>query len=295
MELGTGALPADTEVEARPSAAARAAALDRVNRGARVSLTWFWEWARVFTLAVALFVFVRAFLVEAYKIPSGSMEGTLLVGDFLLVDKLVYGAEVPFTGTHLPRLRTPARGDVVVFQWPSDTRKNFVKRLVGLPGDTLAMRAGVLYVNGAAQRERYASHSEPGADPSYEDFRWQRDYALRDEPSRGGPRDAWAEVPRYAIVGEAIAARAPNARPNRNPGDHPSRNNWGPLVVPAESYFVLGDNRDNSLDSRYWGFVPDSLLKGRPMLVYYSYAPDSARRLDWLTAVRWSRLGVRVR
>jgi signal peptidase I len=102
-------------------------------------------------------------------------------------------------------------------------------------------------------------------------------------------------VPRYAFVGEAIAARAPNARPNRNPGDHPSRNNWGPLVVPAQSYFVLGDNRDNSLDSRYWGFVPDSLLRGRPMLVYYSYAPDSARRLDWLTAVRWSRLGARVR
>jgi signal peptidase I len=295
MELGTGALPADAGDEARPSAAARAAALDRVNRGARVSLAWFWEWARVFTLAVALFVFVRAFLVEAYKIPSGSMEGTLLVGDFLLVDKLVYGAEVPFTGKHLPRLRTPARGDVVVFQWPSDTRKNFVKRLVGLPGDTLAMRAGVLYVNGAPQRERYASHTEPGADPSYEDFRWQRDYALRDEPSRVGQRGAWAQVPRYAFVGEAIAARAPDARPNRNPGDHPSRNNWGPLVVPAESYFVLGDNRDNSLDSRYWGFVPDSLLRGRPMLVYYSYAPDSARRLDWLAAVRWSRLGVRVR
>ncbi|MDF1503104.1 signal peptidase I [Roseisolibacter sp. H3M3-2] len=305
MELGTGALPADAEAEPRVSAAARAAALDQVNRGARLSLGWFWEWSKVFILAVALFVFVRAFLVEAYKIPSGSMEGTLLVGDFLLVDKLVYGAAVPLTGSHLPRLRAPSRGDVVVFQWPTDTRKNFVKRLVGLPGDTLAMRAGVLFVNGAAQQERYATHTEPGADPSYEDFRWQRDFALRDvAPRRGGPRDAWAEVPRPATLDEgleaggagvAIAARAPSARPNRNPGDHPSRNNWGPLVVPARSFFVLGDNRDNSLDSRYWGFVPDSLLRGRPLLVYYSYAPDSARRLDWLTAVRWSRLGARVR
>jgi signal peptidase I len=299
MELGTGALSPDAGDQARPSAAARAAALETVNRRARLSLHWFWEWAKVFILAVALFVVVRAFLVEAYKIPSGSMEGTLLVGDFLLVDKLVYGAEVPYTGKHLPRLRTPARGEVVVFQWPTDTRKNFVKRLVGLPGDTLAMRGGVLYVNGEAQEERYASHTEPGADPSYEDFRWQRDHVVRSAAVRpAAAPDGLAAAPTPALPEEsglAIAARAPAARPSRNPGDHPSRNNWGPLIVPAESYFVLGDNRDNSLDSRYWGFVPDSLLRGRPLLVYYSYAPDSARRLDWLTAVRWSRLGARVR
>jgi signal peptidase I len=281
-------------------AAARAAALARVNRAARVPIGWLWEWAKIFQIAVVLFLVVRAFLVEAYKIPSGSMEGTLLVGDFLLVNKLVYGAEVPFTGRRLPRVEAPARGDVIVFQWPSDIRKNFVKRLVGLPGDTLAMRGGVLYVNGVAQRERYVTHTEPGADPSYEDFRWQRDYVARTAaaeqfPARsvGGTRTAIAAAP--GQLDTPIDFLAPVPRPGRNPGDHPSRNNWGPLVVPVSSYFVLGDNRDNSLDSRYWGFVPDSLLRGRPLVVYYSYAPDSARRFDWLTAVRWSRLGERVR
>ena len=306
MDLGTGALPSDAASPAivagatgavmgvevpRASAAARAAALASINRSAPLQLGWLWEWAKIFQFAVALFLLVRAFLVEAYKIPSGSMEGTLLVGDFLLVNKLVYGAEVPLTGRHLPRLRAPARGEVVVFQWPSDTRKNFVKRLVGLPGDTLAMRGGVLYVNGAAQQERYVTHTEPGADPTYEDFRWQRGHVVRTASAQGIPS---ATAP-AALAEEETDAIVPIVRPERNPGDHPSRNNWGPLIVPADSYFVLGDNRDNSLDSRYWGFVPDSLLRGRPMVVYYSYAPDSARRMAWLTAVRWSRLGVRVR
>lgn len=236
-------------------------ALQHVNRR-RGNYGFVWDWAKIFTISVALFFTLRTFVVEAFKIPSGSMEGTLLVGDFLLVNKVVYGAEVPGLGRRLPAWRRPTHGDVIVFEWPKDRTKNFVKRLVGLPGDTLAMRDGVLIRNGLALAEPYVTHSDPEADPVWDEFRWQSNFLVR-------------------TAGAALAY-------------HPSRNNWGPLVVPGKQYFVLGDNRDNSLDSRYWGFVPDSLLRGRPEVVYFSFAPDSADDLAWLTHVRWTRLGERV-
>ena len=221
-----------------------------------------WELAKSVQLAILIFLVARAFFFEMFKIPSGSMEGTLQVGDFLIVNKLLYGAEVPILKQRLPAVRVPALGDVVVFQWPEDPTKNFVKRLVGLPADTVEMRAGVLYRNGRAQAERYATHRDHDFDPAAEEFRWQRDFVA-----------PGVDVQRY----------------------HPSRNNWGPLVVPAGHYFMLGDNRDNSLDSRYWGFVPDSLVRGSPVLVYYSYSPDSGRAFDWLTRIRWERLGEMIR
>lgn len=220
------------------------------------------EWAKIIALAIVLFVVVRSFLIEAFKIPSGSMEGTLLVGDFLFVNKLVYGAEVPFIKKHLPAVRDPRTGDVVVFKWPEDPVKNFVKRIVALPGDTIEMKSGALIRNGLEQQEEYALHSPERYDPAGEDFRWQRDFVA-----------PLVDVRRY----------------------YPSRNNWGPLVVPDRHYFVLGDNRDNSLDSRYWGFVPDSLVKGSPIFVYFSYSPDSGASFDWLTRVRWQRLGELIR
>jgi signal peptidase I len=239
----------------------RSVALAQLNR-TRSRLTFLWEWTKIFQVSVLLFLLIRTFFVEAFKIPSGSMEGTLLVGDFLLVNKLVYGAEVPFTHKRLPRLREPQRGDIIVFEYPQDPTKNFVKRLVGVPGDTLAMRDGVLLRNGTTVREGYAVHTDPAMDPGAEDFQWQRNHLVRE-------------------AGAAGAAPA-------------SRNNWGPLVVPRGHYFVLGDNRDNSLDSRYWGFVPDSLVKGRPFVIYYSYAPDTTKGFSWLTRVRWQRLGERI-
>jgi len=240
----------------------RMEALRELNRQ-RSGLDFVWEWTKILAVSVVLFALIRTFLVEAFKIPSGSMENTLQVGDFLLVNKLVYGAEVPFTHKRLPRLREPRRGDVIVFEYPVDLTKNFVKRLVGLPGDTLEMRNGTLIRNGVALSERYVEHTEPDIDPGGEDFVWQRNYVVR-------------------------TANAASAY-------HPSRNNWGPIVVPQEKYFVLGDNRDNSLDSRYWGFVPDSLVKGRPFVIYYSYAPDTVDTFAWLTHIRWTRLGERIR
>ena len=254
--------PTQTTPSANISVEERAQALRRVNKSRGRVIRVMWEWAKSFQVAILVFLFVRAFIVEAFKIPSGSMERTLLVGDFLLVNKLVYGAEVPFTGKRLPALREPRLGDVVVFQWPQDPTKNFVKRLVGMPGDTLAMEQGKLIRNGREVREQYVVHTDPGMDPSGEEFRWQRDYLIKTA---------------QAFVGY-----------------HPSRNNWGPIVVPDKQYFMLGDNRDNSLDSRYWGFVPDSLVRGQPILVYYSYAPDTNQPLAWLTRIRWTRLGERV-
>jgi len=262
------AVPAITDHDESLRSAALRAANGRTRASSGFRLTWLWEWAKVFPAAVLLFLLLRSFLVEAYKIPSGSMERTLLVGDFLLVNKLVYGAEIPFTGRRLPALRSPSRGDVIVFQWPSDPSKNFVKRLVGLPGDTLSMRDGVLMRNNVTLDERYVMRTEPNVDPVNDDFRWQRGY----------------------VVNTAAAAATASDGAYR-----PSRNNWGPLVVPTRHFFVLGDNRDNSLDSRYWGFVADSLLRGTPLMVYYSFTPDSTRSFAWLTQIRWSRVGNVVR
>jgi signal peptidase I len=253
----------------------RSAALNRVNDRPSSSLAFIWEWFRSVVIALALFFVVRAFFVEAFKIPTGSMEHTLMVGDFLLVNKLVYGAEVPFTRVKLPAIRAPQRGDVIVFQWPMDRTKNFEKRIVGMPGDTVEMRDGNLLRDGRLQREAYVSHTAPGSDVSDEEFNWQLAYLL-------GAQHPVTETPHSPMGVQTLEA---------SPAYHPSRNNWGPLVVPGGNYFVLGDNRDNSLDSRYWGFVADSLVRGQPLVVYYSYDPDGAVKLDWLTRVRWKRFG----
>ena len=237
-------------------------ALRHVNSRRAYGLGFLWEWTKIFWISVALFLVLRTFIVEAFKIPSGSMEHTLLVGDFLLVNKLAYGAEVPFTGTRLPALKAPARGDVIVFVYPVDPSKNYVKRLIGLPGDTVRMRRGTVILNGVAQAEQYVEHTLPWEDRGADDFEWQRHFLALDRVA----------ALRY----------------------HPTRDNWGPILVPPHHLFVLGDNRDNSSDSRYWGFVSDSLLRGQPLLVYFSYAPDTSQRFAWLTRIRWGRLGERI-
>jgi signal peptidase I len=205
-----------------------------------------------------VYVGLRTFVIEAFRIPTGSMENTLLVGDFLLVNKVVYGAQIPGTQAHLPALEHPRRGDVVVFLAPNDPGKYYVKRLVGLPGDTLQMRAKQLFRDGRPVHEPYAIYTDFGDDPTYPAMMWQLDY-LAGHVDRSHYR--------------------------------PSRDNWGPIVVPSHRYFMLGDNRDDSEDSRYWGFVDDSAVEGRPLIVYYSFNPRSDTWLPWLEGIRWHRIG----
>lgn len=220
---------------------------------------WAWEWVKSIVIALVIWFVLRSLLVEAFRIPSSSMERTLLVGDFLFVNKALYGAEIPLIHTHLPAVREPKRGDIVVFDSRTKEGEKVVKRVVGTPGDTLEMRANALYRNGVRQIEPYAEHMDPGSDPSDPEMRlWQLQYLLP-----GVDRAAY----------------------------QPTRGAWGPLVVPAGQYFVMGDNRDNSYDSRYWGFVDRRVIRGRPLFIYYSFDHESWRVLPFLTAIRWGRIG----
>jgi signal peptidase I len=227
-----------------------------------------WETAKSILGAVLVFLFARAFLIEAFRIPSSSMVPTLLVGDWLFVNKLVYGPHVPFVNVNLPGYGEPKREDVVVFEspnqidQPADPNPTLVKRLWGMPGDTVYMRQGVLYINGKAypQGPAYAAN-EMLPDDTSPLFEWQLSHEVAG--SRFGPAPA-----------------------------RPSHDNWGPLLVPARSYFMMGDNRYNSKDSRYWGFVTRGNLRGRPLFVYYSY--DTEAGLDYfraITEIRWHRIG----
>lgn len=220
-----------------------------------------WEWTKSIAVAFVLFILIRTFLVQAFKIPTGSMEDTLLIGDFLLVNKAVYGAQIPGTEIRLPGFREIQRGDIVVFVYPDpyneyDPDPDYVKRVVGAPGDTLEMRAKALLVNGERFDEAYVEHLDGRDDQYRPQFAWQR---------------------RFLAPGVDPAAY------------RPSRDDWGPIVVPPESYFVMGDNRDNSADSRYWGFVPQRAIKGRPLIVYFS--KESASPLPGLSEIRFERIG----
>jgi signal peptidase I len=231
-----------------------------------------WENVKSIVGALAIFLVLRAFLIEAYRIPSGSMIPTLLVGDWLFVNKAIYGAHVPFSRVSLPVYRDPKRGDVVVFVSPyqadqepigQDPTPTLVKRLVGTPGDTLYMRKGLLYVNGIAQRQGFGiappdSVMGTAVSPLFD---WQKKVGLTSSRFGSAP-------------------------------SQPTLDNWGPFIVPPKRLFMMGDSRYNSKDSRYWGFVPRENVRGKPLFVYYSYnADDSDRPMPYITDIRWSRIG----
>jgi len=212
-------------------------------------------------LTLAIFILMRAFALDAYLIPTSSMERTLLVGDYLLVNKAVFGAQIPGTHIILPAVRDPERGEVVVFHPPHDPDRSYVKRVVGVPGDTLEMRDKVLYLNAQPQEEDYARYVDRRGDAIHPAMAWQSDHLV-------------AARPKYHYT--------------------PTRDTWGPLVVPDGQYFVLGDNRDNSEDSRYWGFVERDEIRGKPWIVYLSLRRQG-REEGLARRVRWGRFGHRVR
>jgi signal peptidase I len=254
--------PASSKSPRNPVAAAR--------QGARTGRAW--ENIKSILGTIAIFLVLRTFLIEAYRIPSGSMIPSLLIGDWLFVNKLRYGPHVPFTNINLPGYAEPQRGEVAVFvspvqvDQPWDPTPMLVKRIVGVPGDTLHMRGGMLYLNGDAQPQAHQPvplDDGMGGDVSPL-FAWQRPHTIDD--SRFGPAPA------------------------------PTLDDWGPLVVPPGYYFMLGDARHGSKDSRFWGIVPRANFRGRPLFVYYSYnADDSDRPVPFLTDIRWGRLGTIIR
>jgi signal peptidase I len=183
-------------------------------------------------IAVLLALFIRTFVVQAFKIPSGSMKDTLLIGDHILVNKFIYGIKIPFTQTTLIPISNPDRGDIVVFRYPEDPSKDFIKRVVGVGGDVVEIKDKKVFVNKKYQDGPHIKHTDA----------------------------------------------------HKFPGKFSHRDNYGPVTVPKNALFVMGDNRDNSHDSRFWGFVDLKALKGQAFIIYWSWDKEK-------TGVRWRRLG----
>jgi signal peptidase I len=231
------------------------------------------EWAKSIGGAILLFLFLRTFLVQTFVITSSSMEETLLVGDFLILSKLAYGPKIPFTDARLPGYTHPERGDIVVFRPPHDPDLDVVKRLVGVPGDTLSMTDKVLYLNGVAQDEPYVRHSDTVGDVAHPWMRWQCGESVALSPDISG------------------AYRVPDEGYTNGDECRPTRDDWGPIVVPDGEYFVMGDNRDDSVDSRYWGFLDEYRIRGQALVIYYSYDADRLEPLGFIRTMRPERIG----
>ena len=203
------------------------------------------EYFESICVAVILALFVRTFVVQAFKIPTGSMENNLLIGDHLLVNKFAFAPTLTRLEHTLLPVDPVRRGDIVVFKFPEEPDRDFIKRVIGLPGDTIELKQKIVYLNGKATSEPYVRHLSPPAESSAEDV----------------------DV----------------------------RVQYGPVTVPADHYFMMGDNRDNSQDSRYWGFLPRSYVKGKALFVYWSFDNgdgygNTGGIARFFTTIRWSRL-----
>lgn len=198
------------------------------------------EYTEAILIALVLALFIRTFVVQAFKIPSGSMLPTLKIGDHLLVNKFIYGVKMPFTGTVLIPIKKPQTNDIIVFKFPKNPKLDYIKRVIGIPGDTIESRDKVLYINGKRFEDKHGVHaSNTILDPAT------------------SPRDT-----------------------------------FGPVVVPEGKVFVMGDNRDNSYDSRFWGFVDYNAILGKALIIYWSWdVNEPLLSLDRLTSIRWGRIG----
>ena len=220
------------------------------------------EWLRVILIWGGLFFLIRFFVLQTFVIISGSMEDTLLLGDFLVVNRAAIGSPVPGTSLRIPGYSSPERLDILVFDPPHEENMMLVKRLIGMPGDTLEMRDKVLYINGSVAEEPYVRHVETSRDHSDIRMMWQAPYLVNgDDPA----------------------------------SYRPTRDNWGPIVIPPDNYLMLGDNRDESQDSRYWGLLEGWRLEGRAMFIHYSYERGTMTPFPWLRRIRWDRIGDRIR
>lgn len=217
------------------------------------------EWAKSIGVAAVLFLIIRTFLLQTFVITSGSMESTLLVGDFLLANRLAVGGRIPFTRAHVPGFGGLKRGDVVVFDPHHDPDLKLVKRLVAMEGDTVSMEDGIFLLNGLPQDEPYVQHLDPGG--ADEGHPWMEQF----------------QPPHLVDTVDRASYR-------------PTRDNWGPLVVPDDHYFMLGDNRDTSLDSRYWGPLETWRAEGRASFIYYSFDTAALKPFKFLTAARLGRI-----
>lgn len=198
------------------------------------------EYTEAIIIALALAFFIRTFVIQAFKIPSGSMLPTLLIGDHLLVNKFIYGVKVPFSGTVLIPVSKPERNDVIVFRYPQDPKLDYIKRVIGIGGDTIESRDKVLYVNGEPFADKYG-----------------------------------------VIMDKTVMDRASSPR-----------DNFGPIQVPEGKVFVMGDNRDNSFDSRFWGFVDQKAILGKALIIYWSWDVEQPLlSLERLQSIRWNRFG----
>lgn len=215
------------------------------------------EWIRSLLLAVILFLFLRTFVIGTFVITSGSMEDTLLVGDFVVVNRVALGARIPRTQARLPGYASPQVGDVLVFDPSHEPDLRLVKRVVGMGGDVLEMRDGVLYRNGEAPPEPFVQRRDPRGNEGHPWMVWQLDHL-----APGVDRATYA----------------------------PTRDDWGPLVIPPDHFFMLGDNRDQSLDSRYWGLIERWRIEGRASFLYFSYDRNSPRPFNFIRDARWGRM-----